>query len=46
MLDNLHIYLTFKDVRESNYENMLLAMKSAILEIYQEHRYLLDSDKI
>ena len=40
------IYLTLKDVTETTYENMLLAMKTAILEMYREHRYLLDSDKI
>ena len=40
------IYLTFKDVNDSTYENMLLDMKTAVLEAYREHRYLLDSDKI
>ena len=40
------IYLTLKDVNDSNYENMLLDLKTAILEMYREHRYLLDSDKI
>ena len=40
------IYLTLKDVQDTGYANMLLDMKTAIIEIYQEHRYLLDSDKI
>ena len=40
------IYLTLKDVMETNYGNMILNMKIAIAEMYQEHRYLLESDKI
>ena len=40
------IYLTLKDVTEVNYENMILNLKTAIADMYQEHRYLLDSDKI
>ena len=40
------IYMTLKDVQDRNYENMILAMKTAVLDIYQQHRYLLDSDKI
>ena len=40
------IYLTLKDLSDSNFENMLLSMKTAVLEVYREHRYLLDSDKI
>ena len=40
------IYLTLKDVMETNYANMILNMKIAIAEMYQEHRYLLESDKI
>ena len=40
------IYITLKDVRDRNYENMLLNMKTATLDMYQEHMYLLDSDKI
>ena len=40
------LYLTLKDVNDSNYENMILDFKTAILEMYREHRYLLDSDKI
>ena len=40
------IYVTLKDVTEVNYENMILNLKTAIADMYQEHRYLLDSDKI
>ena len=40
------IYLTLKDVSDVNYNNMLLSLKTSILEMYREHRYLLDSDKI
>ena len=40
------IYLTFKDLGESTYDNMILGLKSAILEAYKEHMYLLDSGKI
>ena len=40
------IYITLKDVQDDNYEKMLLNMKTAILEMYQEHRYLLESNKI
>ena len=40
------IYITLKDVQDENYEKMLLNMKTAVLDMYQEHRYLLDSDKI
>ncbi len=40
------IYLTLKDVNDTSYENMLLDLKTAILEMYREHMYLLDSDKI
>lgn len=40
------IYITLKDVQDDTYEKMLLDLKTAILDMYQEHRYLLDSDKI
>ena len=40
------IYLTLKDLGETSYENMILGLKSAVLEMYREHMYLLDSDKI
>ena len=39
-------YLTLKDVNDSNYENMILNLKTAILEMYREHMYLLESDKL
>ncbi len=40
------IYITLKDIQDRNYENMILNMKTAILEMYQEHRYLLESEKV
>ena len=40
------IYLTLKDVNDRNYNNMILDLKTAIMNMYKEHRYLLDSDKI
>ena len=40
------IYLTLKDVQDINYHNMLLDMKTAMMNMYQAHRYLLDSDKV
>ena len=40
------IYMTLKDVTDTTYEKMLLSMKSAVLETYREHMYLLESDKI
>ena len=40
------IYITLKDVQDSNYEKMLLNMKTAMLEMYKQHMYLLESDKI
>ncbi len=40
------IYMTLKDVTDANYENMLLAMKTAVLQVYREHRYLIESDKL
>ena len=40
------IYLTLKDVQDRNYESMLLDMKTAMLNMYKEHMYLLKSDEI
>ena len=40
------IYITLNDVADTSYENMLLDMKTAVLEVYRQHRYLLESDKI
>ena len=40
------IYLTLKDISEVNYQNMILNLKTAVSDMYLEHIYLLDSDKI
>ena len=40
------IYITLKDVNDINYEKMLESLKSAVLDMYKQHRYLMDSDKI
>ena len=40
------IYLTLKDVNDDNYEKMILDLKTAMINMYKEHMYLLDSDKI
>ncbi len=40
------IYVTLKDVQDRSYESMLLDMKTAMLNMYKEHMYLLKSDKI
>ena len=40
------IYMTLKDVNVPSYERMITGFKSAVLDAYREHRYLLDSDKI
>ena len=40
------IYMTLKDVNVDNYERMVTGFKSAVLDAYREHRYLLNSDKI
>ncbi len=40
------IYITLKDVMYGSYEDMLKAIKTAVNDMYQEHRYLLESDKI
>ena len=40
------IYLTLKDISEVNYPNMILNLKTAVSDMYLEHIYLLDSDKI
>ena len=40
------IYLTLKDVNVDDYERMATGFKSAVLDAYREHRYLLDSDKV
>ena len=38
------IYLTMKDLNVSTYEYMLMQLKTAMMEIYFEKRYLLESD--
>ena len=40
------IYLTLANVRDRNYNSMIMSVRTAIHEMYQEHMYLLDSDKI
>ena len=40
------IYITLKDVMDGSYEDMIRAIKTAVNDMYQEHRYLLESDKI
>ena len=40
------IYITLKDVQDRNYEMMLMNLKTAVLDMYQEHRYLLESEKV
>ena len=40
------IYMTLKDVSVPSYERMITGFKSAVLDAYREHMYLLDSDKI
>ena len=40
------IYLTLKDVNDDNSEKMILNLKTAMINMYKEHRYLLESDKI
>ena len=40
------IYLTLKDVNDGNYNNMILNLKTAMINMYKEHMYLLESDKI
>ena len=38
--------MTLKDVSVLSYERMITGFKSAVLDAYREHMYLLDSDKI
>ena len=40
------IYLTLKNVSESNFQNLLYEFKNAIASMYKEHLYLLESDKL
>ena len=40
------IYLTFKDVKNNQWEDCFHKIKNMIFEVYSEHIYLLDSDKL
>ena len=40
------IYLSLANVRDRDYTSMIMSLKTSILEMYEEHRYLLNSDKI
>ncbi|MCI8444432.1 MAG: AAA family ATPase [Clostridia bacterium] len=40
------IYLTLKDVNDMDYGRMILDLKTSMLNMYKQHMYLLDSDKI
>lgn len=40
------IYITLKDVMDGSYDDMVRAIKTAVLDMYREHKYLLDSEKI
>ena len=40
------IYLTLKDAGLMNYEYMIMQMKTIMMDMFYEHRYVLDSDKI
>ena len=40
------IYLTLKDVRGDNVEEMMMALQTELIELFIDHIYLLKSDKI
>ena len=40
------IYITLKDVQGKNFENMLIALKTELVEIFIDHSYLLKSEKL
>ena len=40
------IYLSLAGLKTENKEKMIIGLKSLIMELYQEHRYLLESDKL
>ena len=40
------IYITLKDVNDTTYEKMIMDLKTAVLQMYRNHRYLMDSDNI
>ncbi|WP_240739273.1 AAA family ATPase [Marinitoga lauensis] len=40
------IYITFKDLKQNNYEEMMSSLKEIISNLYNEYSYLLKSEKI
>ena len=40
------IYLTLKDVKDSDFEEMMLCFQTELVELFIEHAYLLKSDKL
>ena len=40
------IYITLKDVMDGSFEDMVRAIKTAVVDMYREHKYLLESDKV
>jgi Predicted AAA-ATPase/PD-(D/E)XK nuclease superfamily len=40
------IFVTFKDVKEGNYEAAYFSLCKQIADLYREHQYLLSSDKL
>ena len=40
------IYITLKDVRGKNYDNMMLSLQTELVELFIEHAYLLKSEKL
>ncbi len=40
------VFITFKDVKDHNFEHTLRNMQLLMAEVYREHRYLLSSDRL
>ena len=40
------IYVTLKDAGLTNYEYMIMQMKTIMMEVFYEHRHIIESDKI
>ena len=40
------IYVTLKDAGLQNYEYMIMQMKTIMMEVFYEHRHIIESDKI
>ena len=40
------IFVTFKDVKDHNFDNAYACLKRLVSDLYSEHQYLLDSPKI